>query len=85
VAPATASGIELSSQRCPLQIQELLCTLRSLVRATEVCLIGVETDTKEAREMIEVAKMLTGKAHRLIDIALLDVDTPISPLADHVA
>jgi hypothetical protein len=71
VATATASGIELSSQDCPSpQIQELLSTLRSLVAATEVCLVGVETDTKEAREMIEVAKMLTGKAHRLIDIAL---------------
>ena len=70
MATATASGIELSSQGCSLQIQELLSTLRSLVAATELCLIGVEADTKEAREMIEVAKMLTGKAHRLIDIAL---------------
>jgi len=68
---APASGIELRSQDCaPQQIRELLNTLRSLVRATEVCLIGVETDTREAREMIEVAKMLTDKAHRLIDIAL---------------
>lgn len=67
---ATASGIELSSQDCSLHIQELLSTLRSLVAATEVCLVGVETNTKEAGEMIEVAKMLTGKAHRLIDIAL---------------
>ena len=63
--------IELRSQACsPLQIQELLNTLRSLLRATEVCLIGVQTDTREAQEMIEVAKMLTDKAHRLIDIAL---------------
>ena len=68
---APASEVELRSQDCPpLQIRELLNTLRSLVRATEVCLIGVETDTREAREMIEVAKMLTDKAHRLIDIAL---------------
>ena len=64
------SGIGPSSQDCFPHLQELLSTLRSLVAATEVCLIGVETDTKEAREMIEVAKMLTGKAHRLIDIAL---------------
>jgi hypothetical protein len=69
---ATASGIELSSQDCSLQIYELLNTLRSLVRATEVCLIGVETDAKEAREMIDVAKMLTSKAHRLLDIALAE-------------
>jgi len=69
---ATASGIEVSSQDYSLRIEELLNTLRSLVAATEVCLIGVETDGKEAREMIEVAKMLTSKAHRLIDIALAE-------------
>ncbi len=68
---ATAAyGIKVSSQDYSLRIQELLNTLRSLVTATEVCLIGLETDTKEAREMIELAKMLTSKAHRLVDIAL---------------
>ena len=41
------------------QIQELLVTLKSLVRATEVCLTGVRTDNKEAQELIELAKQLT--------------------------
>ncbi len=68
---ATAAyATKVSSQDYSLRIQELLNTLRSLVAATEVCLIGVETDTKEARDMIELAKMLTSKAHLLIDIAL---------------
>jgi len=44
------------------QIQELLVTLKSLVRATEVCLTGVRTDNKEAQELIELAKQLTYKA-----------------------
>ncbi len=67
---APESAIKVSLPDCSPQNAELLTTLRSLVRATEVCLIGVETDSKEAREMIQVAKMLTGKAHRLIDLAL---------------
>lgn len=54
------------------QIQELLVTLKSLVRATEVCLTGVRTDKKEAQELIELAKQLTCRARLLIDIALPD-------------
>jgi hypothetical protein len=52
------------------QIQELLVTLKSLVRATEVCLTGVRTDNKEAQELIELAKQLTYRTRLLIDIAL---------------
>ena len=52
------------------QIQELLVTLKSLVRATEVCLTGVRTDNKEAQELIELAKQLTYRARLLIDMAL---------------
>jgi hypothetical protein len=61
--------------RCPdhsKQIQELLVTLKSLVRGTEVCLTGVRTDKKEAQELIELAKQLTYRARLLIDIALPD-------------
>ncbi len=52
------------------QIQELLVTLKSLVRATEVCLTGVRTDNKEAQVLIELAKLLTYKALLLIDMAI---------------
>jgi len=63
-------GVEMRSPDHAKQIQELLVTLKSLVRATEVCLTGVRTDNEEAQELIELAKNLTYKTRLLIDMAL---------------